>query len=507
MFQLITVILTYGVMMFIWSFVFLNRSHDKVNQSFLLFLSNILIWMVLSSLAELNDGTPVSLGMNTLYWWSMMYLAITFLNFTYRLIKRPIDWKFFFFLALNTATIAVRYLYPMDYSDPTFWRLSDPVVAPLMSFTFSLPAIYALFLVLRQAMQAKDKRQKAQLNLILLGIGMALVISVCSEYVLPTIFHINEKLHLMHFAISVFVVAIFISIMRFRLFYLQTDYIYRTLFLNASEGILIVNPAGRIMSVNRIGKEILRDEFLDAGDLVSTYIPAYRFDAEYKQTEMEVALGGQKRYLTVTQYPLEEDPRELTKLLILADLTQVRQQQEREKEQLIEMSNVDQLTGLYNKQYLREKYSEQSAGAQTEKALLFIDVDDFKSINDTYGHLLGDEVLCALAACIKENIRVSNDAIRFGGDEFVIVLEQTVAEDAYLVAERIRACANALTFTAGEQSFHITLSIGLIEGSAPLNELIEKADRAMYSSKNRGKNKTTRFLEEYDDGAYHMHLS
>ena len=218
-------------------------------------------------------------------------------------------------------------------------------------------------------------------------------------------------------------------------------------------------------------------------------------------------LGGQKRYLSITQYPLEEDTRELTKLLILADLTQTRQQQEREKEQLLEMSNVDRLTGLYNKQYLRDKYGAQSDGAQTEKALLFIDVDDFKQINDNFGHLLGDEVLRELAACIKENVRAGKDAIRFGGDEFVIVLEHTTAEDAYLVAERIRACANALTFTTGDQAFHITLSIGLIEGNAPLNELIEKADRAMYSSKNRGKNKTTRFIEENADGAYHMRLS
>ena len=507
MFQLITLLLTYGVMMFIWSFVFLNRSHDKVNQSFLLFLSNILVWMALSSITEFNDGTPVSLGMNTLYWWSMMYLAITFLYFAYRMLKRPIDWKFFFFLALNTATIVVRYLFPIDYSDPTFWRMTDPVVAPLMSFSFSSPALYALFLVLRQAIVATDKRQKAQLNLILIGIGMALVVSVLSEYVLPTIFHIDESLKLMHFAIAIFVVSIFISIMRFRLFSLQTDYIYRTLFLNAGEGILIVNHAGRIMSVNHIGKEILRDEFLDAGDMVSTYLPGYRFDAEYKAEETEVVLGGQKRYLSITQYPLEEDTRELTKLLILTDLTQTRQQQEREKEQLLEKSSVDQLTGLYNKQYLRDKYGAQSDATQTEKALLFIDVDDFKQINDNYGHLLGDEVLRDLAACIKENVRVTNDAIRFGGDEFVIVLEHTTAEDAFLVAERIRACANTLTFSAGEQAFHITLSIGLIVGNAPLNELIEKADRAMYSSKNRGKNKTTRFVEENTDGAYHMRLS
>lgn len=507
MFQLITLVLTYGVMMFIWTFVFLNRSHDKVNQSFLLFLSNILVWMVLNNLDEFSDGTLISLGLKTIYWLSMMYLAMSFLYFIYRLLKRKIDWQFFLCLGLNTATVVSRYLFPIDYSDPAFWRLTDPIAAPLMSLAFSLPAIYALFLVLKQIIQTKDKRQRTQLNFILYGIGMALVISVISEYLLPVVFHITEKLHLMHYAIAIFVVAIFVSIMRFRLLNLQTDYIYRSLFLNASEGILIVNRAGRIMSVNHIGKEILRDEYLDAGDLVTTYIPAYSFDAEYKQKETEVTLGGQKRYLSITQYPLEEGARDMTKLLIMTDLTQIRQQQEREKEQLLEMSIVDQLTGLYNKQYLKEKYDAQDMAEEAYKSLLFIDVDNFKFINDSYGHLAGDEVLRELAACIKINIRSSNDAVRFGGDEFVIVLESTGAQDAFQVAERIRSRAGALTFTAGEASFHITLSIGLMEGSAPLNELIEKADRAMYRSKNRGKNKTTRFSEDGGDGAFHMRLS
>lgn len=507
MLQLISLVFIYGIMMFIWTFVFLNRSHDKINEAFLVFLSNILIWMVLNNLDEFNDGTIVSLGVKTIYWLSMMYLSITFLYFAYRLLKRRIDWIFFLSLGLNTATVIVRYLYPIDYTDPAFWRLSDPVVAPLMSLAFSLPAIYALYLVLRQIISTKDARQRTQLSYILYGIGLALVVSVFSEYLLPTVFHVSVKLNLMHYAIAIFVVAIFISIMRFRLLNLRSDYIYRNLFLNASEGILIVNRAGRAVSINRIGKEILQDENLDAGDLISNYIPNYSFDEDYQQHEEEISLCGQKRYLSMTQYPLDEDERGTTKLLLLSDLTQARQRLEREKEQLLEKSNIDQLTGLFNKQYLREKYEAQDAMQRARKALLFIDVDDFKAINDNYGHLVGDEVLRELAACIKGNIRSSNDAVRFGGDEFVIVLEDTGAEDAFHVAERIRFCAGELSFTGGEVTFHITLSIGLIEGSAPLNEMIEKADRAMYSSKNKGKNKTTRFTEDSGDGAFHMRLT
>lgn len=95
--------------------------------------------------------------------------------------------------------------------------------------------------------------------------------------------------------------------------------------------------------------------------------------------------------------------------------------QQREKEQLLEKSNIDQLTGLFSRQYLHDKY-ENAGKYAVRTALLFIDVDDLQSINDSYGHLVGDEVLKELAACIKNNVRVTNDAVRFGGDEFVIVL-------------------------------------------------------------------------------------
>lgn len=506
MFQLISLVVIYGVMMFIWTFVYLNRSHDKVNQSFLVFLSNILLWMVLNNLSDFSDGTVVTLAAKTVYWLSMMYLSITFLYFIYRLLQRKIDWLFYAALGLNTAMVVLRYCYPIDYTDPTFWRMADPVVAPLMSFSFSLPAIYALYLVLRRMISTKDKRHRAQLSYILYGIGLALVVSVFSEYILPAVFHVDEQLYLMHSAIAIFVVAIFVSIMRYRLLNLRSDYIYRSLFLNASEGILIVNRAGRIVSVNRVGKELLQDEQLDAGDVVSNYIPHYRFDTDYQQQEFTHTVGGQKRVLSMTQYPIDERERDAMKLLVLSDLTQARLRQEREKEELLEKSNIDQLTGLYNKQFLREKYLLSNVSA-TRTALLFIDVDDFKVINDTYGHLVGDEVLRELAACIKNNVRIANDAIRFGGDEFVIVLENIGVDEAYHIAERVRSCAGELAFAGGESVFHITLSIGLIEGAAPLDALLEKADQAMYASKNKGKNKTTVFTEGETDGAFHMTLS
>lgn len=507
MLQLASLIAIYGVMMFIWTFAYLNRSRDQVNQAFLVFLSNIIVWMILNNLNEFTGNGIFGILLKTVYWLSMMQLAITFLLFVYRIVRRKLDWQFLLFFSINTLAILVRYLFPIDYSNPAFWRITQPVVALILSCAFTLPALFAFFLIIRQMHASKGERRTAQYRYILFGTGLALIISIFSELILPTFFHITEDLHLMYVAVAVFSVSIFVSIMRYRLFSLRADYIYRKLFLNANEGVLIVNKSGRIMNVNNMGKNILQDEFLDAGDLVSEYIPDYRFEENYCRQEVKTSRDGSTRYLLMTQHPIDESGHDSEKLLQLTDVTQAHIHFEQEKEQLLEQVKLDQLTGLYNKHFLMDKYEGVQEGAIV-KSLLFIDVDDFKSINDRFGHLAGDKVLRELAACIRGTIRCANDAVRFGGDEFIVVLENTEAEAAYAVAERIRSQASELEFCADGEKFHITLSIGLIEGVSSLSELIEKADRAMYRSKGNGKNRTTLVREETDsaDGPYHLSL-
>lgn len=506
MLQLLTFSIIFGGMVFIWSFVFMNRSHDKVNQSFLWFLSVIIVWIVLSICSEQGDNSPFGLVVKTVYWISMMSLSIFFLAFTYRLVKRKFDALLVAFIALNTLTIAARYCFPIDYSDPTFWRLTTPVVAPTMSAIFSLPAVYALILVFLALRRANDARERGRLSIILWGIGLALAVSVISEYLLPTVFHVDTHLYLMYYAFLIFVAAIFISIMRYRLFNMQSDYIYRRLFLNSAEGIVIVGKNGRIISINNVAREILRDENLDAGDRVSDYIREYSYETDYTRHEVVLQASGQPRYLVMTQYIMDEAADDSSKLLLLTDVTKEREAQIHEKDLLIEKSSIDSLTGLFNKQYLTEKY-----GSLGEKkvpmSLLFLDVDDFKAINDRYGHMVGDQVLKGIAGCIKSVVRSGNDAVRFGGDEFVVVLESTRADDARLVAERIRGCVSELRFLECAPDLTLTLSIGLIEGDALISELIAKADRAMYASKNKGKDSTTVFQSDSVDSAFHMKLS
>jgi len=493
MFQYISFALIYGIMIFIWSFVYLNKSKDKVNQSFLFFLSVILIWMVLSISDSVLDSSTFALIIKTLYFYCMMNMSLAFLLFIYRLINKKPDILFWSAVILNTLTLISRYFFPIDYTDPTFWRLSLPVVAPMMSAIFSLPAVYALFLVLRTYFTSKDKNLKRQLIHLFVGIGIALFISVLSEFVLPVWLHVDTDLSLMYAAILVFVIYIFISITKFKFLNIQSDYIYKKLFLTSVEGILLVKKNLKIISINEVAKGILKNDRIESGDKINDYIKDYNYDSNYKQQEATVQAGGQERCLILSQHPISPEDKDSVKLLMISDITDIKQKLKQEKDILIERSSIDLLTGLYNKQYILSDYfSDKSAIKGGKLALLFIDIDDFKNINDVYGHLAGDIVLKTVADCIKAYIDLNAKAARFGGDEFLVIFDHGDGEAAYRTAETIRMKASELEL-AGCGSQKLTLSIGVVEGTASMIEVIAMADRAMYESKSAGKNRTTVF--------------
>ncbi|NNJ30580.1 diguanylate cyclase [Lacrimispora defluvii] len=495
MIQFIIFAIIYGIMMFIWSFVFLNKSNDKVNQSFLYFISLIILWMVLSLCSSYSNSSVFVLALKTVYWISMMNLAVAFLLFVYRLLQKRLDAAFYISVSINTLTILARYLFPIDYSDPTFWRLSLPVVAPIMATVFTLPAVYALFLITRNYCSTKDQRQKVQLKYIFLGVGLACLTSVISEYILPAKFHLDIGLSFMYVAILIFIACIFVSIMKYKLLNMRSEYIYRKVLLSSSDGIILVNKNRRIICVNDAAKGILRNDDIGTGDYIAEYIPGYAYEPNYKQHEVNIHTADGEVCLSITQYPIEPEDRNSAKLITITDVTSMKQK----IDLLVEQSSTDPMTGFYNKQYFIEQYCNSPEHTDTELSLLFVDIDDFKSINDLYGHIVGDKVLEALAACVRKSIRSDSKAVRFGGDEFIILLENTSADDAYHVAERIRVNVNNLDISRYVPDMQLSLSIGvansLMLGMNSVSSLIKKADTAMYRSKRDGKNQVTIITE------------
>ena len=158
--------------------------------------------------------------------------------------------------------------------------------------------------------------------------------------------------------------------------------------------------------------------------------------------------------------------------------------------------DIDDLTGLYNMRSVYQKLDAEIGRAQRFQravSVIMMDMDNFKSVNDTNDHLFGSFVLSEVGKLIKESIRQVDFAARYGGDEFLIALSETTVEGASITAERIRKKIEAHTFTSPTSSMKLTASLGLavIEPTTQnidARNLVRYADNSLYEAKRSGKN-------------------
>lgn len=159
------------------------------------------------------------------------------------------------------------------------------------------------------------------------------------------------------------------------------------------------------------------------------------------------------------------------------------------------LSQTDELTRLHNARYLRQFLVNEMKRARrfgSKISALFLDLDDFKTVNDVHGHLVGSHVLMEVASVILPSVRDTDCVVRYGGDEFVVILPETSVNEAVRVADRIRAKVERHRFTGGRRlQIRLTLSIGLAlfpDDALSPHQLIACADRAMYAAKAANKN-------------------
>ncbi len=166
------------------------------------------------------------------------------------------------------------------------------------------------------------------------------------------------------------------------------------------------------------------------------------------------------------------------------------------------MARVDQLTGMYNRKFLDEFVevsAPQAARAKTNYALLMIDIDYFKMINDTYGHDVGDDAIRIVSRVIKDNIRKSDIAVRYGGEEFLVLLYNCNEENILKIANNIRTNFAKETIPANNETFSKTLSVGCSvfpTDSDSIWKCIKFADMSLYEAKQTGRNRVVKFSKE-----------
>lgn len=188
-------------------------------------------------------------------------------------------------------------------------------------------------------------------------------------------------------------------------------------------------------------------------------------------------------------------------LALLASIaTVIGRQQRRANQAAMRLADFDPLTGLYTRTHLFDAISREIARSGRVGrgfCLLMVDLDGLKPINDTFGHQVGDRVLQAVTEVIRRNVRQSDLAARYGGDEFVIVLPETASAGAQVLAEKLRREIGGLVLRADARPVEVSVSIGLAshpEDGTAAEGLMASVDAAMYESKRRGKNQVVSYV-------------
>ena len=191
------------------------------------------------------------------------------------------------------------------------------------------------------------------------------------------------------------------------------------------------------------------------------------------------------------------DPEELlARVKVHLKIKHLQDDLKRSNELLLEISNTDYLTRLFNRRYLMEAMDKEVHRALRKGgnlSILILDIDHFKLVNDTYGHLQGDWVLQIVAKYLSNGLRNYDVAARYGGEEFVAILPDSTNKEALFVAERVRLSIQEIKFDGELSPLSITVSLGVAtfpaEGCYTVDEFMKLADDALYRAKSKGRNR------------------
>lgn len=214
-----------------------------------------------------------------------------------------------------------------------------------------------------------------------------------------------------------------------------------------------------------------------------------------------VVAGGARPELPQLTPPLEELKHEVLGLAQEFQLQQGRLQEKLDtaRQQIFFLTNHDPLTGLPNRKALEERLETALANAKSQgstHALLYLDVDFFHRINDSFGHLAGDELLRRITPVLQSSLREGETLARIGGDEFAILLENCSSEFATSAATQLRDAVQAWQFEWGEKAFQVGVSVGVVAITklAPgLSAVMSEADTACFTAKEQGRNRVFAF--------------
>lgn len=299
-------------------------------------------------------------------------------------------------------------------------------------------------------------------------------------------------------ATSTFVLISFFALYKYELFDL-TPLAYRQVFEEASFPVFILDKSECLISMNHCARELYKDKItfntqfklsdFDVWD--ANFSPSLK---EYSNYEFKINTKNQTIYFLAKLEELHKNARFMGYLLTYRDITTHKLEMKR----MEHMATYDDLTKIYNRRFFYLKALEGFDDAVIHKqsvSFIMFDLDDFKDVNDIYGHQAGDYVLAEMADICSKIIPSNTIFARYGGEEFVLFLKNTTPDDAVQVADTLRSTLEKQAFKYGNHKIYVTASFGISGTDKSINKSFEQylkeADEALYEVKNHGKNKVS----------------
>lgn len=389
-----------------------------------------------------------------------------------------------------------------------FAHVPGPVYRLLFQPYLILTFGYGVFVLAKYAKRSQVKDERARATILIAAILVPVVGGAITNMILPSL-----DIHVLELALpltTVNVGLIAIAIVKYKIFTFTVEYAAGTIIDTMGDALIVVDPGGRIMLTNEAARGLLRfgEEEMEGRDLdtitrkdvsarslsgeINLRGTVHREDVFFDKTGKAIAVS-----LSISQ--LKGKKGEASGLVLVAkdirELKRLMHEIEEARKELERLAITDPLTEIYNRRYLMLKLKEEflrSRRYQVPFSVAIIDLDRFKEVNDGFGHEEGDRVLMAIAQSIKSTLRLTDTVARYGGDEFVVLLPETAREAAESAAERIREGVGSADIPKRYRFVTVSIGVSTFDPSAPdvsEDELLRKADAAMYHAKKMGRDR------------------
>lgn len=272
-----------------------------------------------------------------------------------------------------------------------------------------------------------------------------------------------------------------------------------TIFENSFDGMMVLESGLRLIDYNKAAKEFFRALNISLDNypiehLLNQEPELLEIFKSDTTREFSLMIDGEERFFEIGAMPLGNlNDRKMGMLKSIRDITE----KKRVQKKLTVLATTDSLSGLYNRTAFMQLAQQEflQAKRNNEKlSLLMMDLDFFKTINDTFGHAAGDEVIRKMGNIIKTGFRKTDLAGRLGGEEFAVILKNTSLKEAKKVAEKFRDTVSKTKVIYGKQEITFTVSIGVAatfgnsDNNSNIEDILKKSDDALYKAKTKGRN-------------------